>query len=196
MTHKYNQIIHIRSDLSGKVIVYRPNGCRFDDKYIKTIRRCGRKTVSVWGWFSSEGAGVLHRIEGTLNGSQYLDILDDVLLPSARERYPDGKIRLVHDKSSIHQCKIVKNWIKDHPDIEELPWPPKGCDMNPIENVWADMVYEMDAQNVKNKEELWEKIEDLWELFANRASYWKTLSNSIHGRLQMVADVNGAWTKY
>ena len=48
-------------------------------------------------------------------------------------------------------CNIVKNWLKDHPEIEELPWPPKGCDMNPIENVGADMVYELNAQGLKKK---------------------------------------------
>ena len=93
-------------------------------------------------------------------------------------------------------CNIVKNWLKDHPEIEELPWPPKGCDMNPIENAWADMVYELNAQGLKKKDQLWDEIESLWERLAIRSSYWNNLSQSMNDRLQMVVDADGGWTKY
>jgi len=52
------------SDELGKVCVYRLPRTRFEPQNIQTRKRCGRKTVAVWGWFCSAGAGVLHRIEG------------------------------------------------------------------------------------------------------------------------------------
>ena len=52
----------------GQVVVYRPVGKRHDPKYVFHKRRCGRVSVSAWGWMSSERLGYLHHIEGRLRG--------------------------------------------------------------------------------------------------------------------------------
>ena len=163
------------------------------------MRRCGRVTVPVWGWFSSEGAGVIHQVQNYLDTDQYLSILEDVMLPSALERFDGGPFKFLHDQHPAHTSKIVKDWLSFHEQnlqIEVLKYPPRGCDINPIEHVWADMVRELNAQNLRKKADLWDRVEDLWEEFALREDYWSTLSASMVTRLEMLQSMEGRWTKY
>ncbi|KAK4013531.1 hypothetical protein OUZ56_026085 [Daphnia magna] len=68
------------------------------------------------------------------------DILGDILPHSIHARYRGRRIKLIQDWSPIHQSRIIKQWFNDHQDeIELLPWPPKGANINPIENVCSDM---------------------------------------------------------
>lgn len=160
------------------------------------VRRSGRKNVSVWAWFSSEGAGAIHRFEGRLTGLKYIEILENILLPSAYARFGLGPIRFVQDLSPIHTCHVVMEWFEEHPEFELLPWPPKGADFNPIENLWSEMVRDMNAQDVANPTELWNKVSDIWNHLKQRPSYWQVLAGSMVTRLEMAREVRGDWTKY
>ena len=83
--------------------MYRENGTRFAPAHTKKISRSGRKSVPVWAWISFDGAGMLHRFDGRLTGKQYINILEDALLPSAWARFgTDELIPFVEDLSSIH----------------------------------------------------------------------------------------------
>ena len=77
-----------------------------------------------------------------------------------------------------------------------FPCPPKGADLNPIENLWSEMVRDMNSQHVRNSNELWSDVLDIWNNFAPKQSYWRTLANSMPSRLKMVIDLRGEWTKY
>jgi len=78
-----------RSDECGRVFVYRKNGTRFDADHIQIKDTSGRMTVPVWGWFSAGGAGDFVRIAGKFNKEKYLEILQNVLLPSIQARFPN-----------------------------------------------------------------------------------------------------------
>lgn len=136
---------------------------------------------------------------GRLTGEKYIDILEDVLIPTAYARFGhgiDGPIRFVQDLSPIHTSNVVREWFEEHPEFELIPWPPKGADLNPIENVWSEMVRDLDAQHVATDDELWRKICGIWENLKPREQYWKRLSSSMPSRLNLVKEVEGDWTKY
>lgn len=187
------------SDESGRKFVYRTDGTRFQPGHTLTLKRSGRRSVNVWGWFSSEGAGALHRVSGRLNSEKYIDILEDILVPTAYARFGhgiNGPIRFVQDLSPIHTANVVTEWFEDHPEFQLLPWPPKGADLNPIENVWSEMARDLNAQHVTSDDQLWEKVCRQWDAFKPRKEYWKLLSSSMSSRLSLVKDVEGDWTKY
>ena len=133
------------------------------------------------GWFSSEGAGFLHHIEGRLTGEKYVKILQDYLVSYAWGRFgptEDDPVPFVYDRSPIHTSNVVQDWIEEEgKEFEVLPWPPKGADLNAIENVWAEMLTSMDSQhgfptsNVPNNIELWNHVHLVWRQLARRQNY-------------------------
>ena len=46
----------------------------------------------------------------------------------------------MQDNSPIHKARIVTQWFEEQQNITLLHWPSKGCDLNPIENVWGNIV--------------------------------------------------------
>jgi hypothetical protein len=122
----------------GPVLVYRPRGESYNCQYMSTCERSGRVSVHCWGWISHKGAGMLHRI-GQLNGLQYKQILQNVMVPSVRMLRPDGKIHFQQGHSTIHDSRVVRERLSLQEDVELIDWPPRGTDMNPIENTWNEV---------------------------------------------------------
>ncbi|KAI8442430.1 hypothetical protein MSG28_005944 [Choristoneura fumiferana] len=110
--------------------------------------------LGYWGWMSSMGPGELVEIGGRMNSERYLEVLKDVMLPSVRVAYPEGQIYLVHDNSSVHKSKIVKDWLNSQKDITVFEWPAKSPDLNPIENLWGQMVLNWDSSEIRSKKNL------------------------------------------
>jgi len=106
---------------------------------MSTCKRSGRVFVHCWGWFSHKGAGVLHRIEGQLDGLHYQHILQNVMVPSVRMLYPDNIVHLQQDHSTIHDSRVVQELLSRQADVELLDWPPRAPDMNLIENMWSEV---------------------------------------------------------
>lgn len=150
----------------------------------------------MWAWFTGEGAGGIYRINGRLNSEQYIDVLENCLLPTTWEHYGLGPIPFVQDRSPIHTSHLVREWFNVRPEFDLLPWPAKGADLNPIENLWSEMVREMEDTHVQNQNDLWAMVSGIWDRLRQRPQYWRTLSNSMTNRLRLVREVEGDWTKY
>jgi hypothetical protein len=188
---------NFRSDECGRVFVYHPNGTRFEKDHVQIYDRSGRKTVPVWGCFSAEGSGPLIQIHGRFTGQQYVEILENHLLPWAIERFfPNFPYKLVQDKSPIHTSIVAKTWFRQHPEFQLLPWPSNGADLNPIENVWGDIVKDFDARDATNSLQVFAKATELWASYDRRPGYWERLSDSMVSRLDLCCQAEGHWTKY
>lgn len=185
-----------RSDECGRLFVYRIDGTRFQREHVQMKDGSGRKTVPVWSFFCSRGPGQLVRIQGRLTGQQYIQILNNNLLPYLQEHFPCQIIHFVQDNSPIHKSRIVTNWLREQPQLNVLPWPAKSADLNPIENVWGDIVKDMEPFRPRQADEVFEKFESIWNRYSQRPDYWRILAHSFRRRLQQVIDAEGYWTKY
>jgi hypothetical protein len=147
------------SDFKVRFVVYRPRGMRHHREYVKLVSNSGRFSVSVWGWISADGVGMLYEIDGHLTGIQYRAILRDVMVPSVDARFPDVDYYFMHDRSPIHTSNVVRDWITQR-GIRVLNWPPEGAGMNPIEHIWAEMKRVMNEMpnRPRNREELSQRI--------------------------------------
>lgn len=177
---------------------WRPRDSSYLPQNIAEIKKCGRRTVSFWGWMWGYGPGELVKIEGQLTGLKYIEILENVLLPTVRKMaIPEPlPFKYVQDNSSVHQCKVVKDWFKDHPEIEVIDWPTKGCDMNPIEHLWAIMTRDWSVGEIRNQASVEARAMEVWESIRRRENLCSSLVKSIPNRLNEVVVARGGWSSY
>ena len=195
-TYSFIYIYYVRSDECGRIFCYRENGTRFHKDHVQVKDGSGRKTVPVWAFFSADGPGTFVRINGRLNSVKYIYILENYLLPAIRQRFQGRRMKFVQDLSPIHTSRAVRAWFNAHPEIELLPWPAKGADLNPIENIWGDIVKESECYRPRTADEVFDKARGIWDGFGARPTYWQKLAYSIINRLRLVRENDGFWTKY
>jgi hypothetical protein len=53
--------------------------------------------------------------------------------------YPDSITNLQQDHSSIHDSRVVQEWLSRQADVKLIDWTPRAPDMNPIENMWSEV---------------------------------------------------------
>ncbi|GFU23260.1 transposable element Tcb1 transposase [Trichonephila clavipes] len=70
--------------------------------------------VMVWGCMSSHGVGRLHIVRGTVKVMNYIEILQNKLLPTARDLFGNQSWIFQDDNASCHRAKVVQKWLKDH----------------------------------------------------------------------------------
>lgn len=85
---------------------------------------------------SQHGLVPIKRMQGSLTSDGYCGIIDHVFLHYVLGGpFPDGCFPFQHDLSPIHTSRAVKRLIEAR-GLFELPWSPKGADLNIIEQAW------------------------------------------------------------
>jgi len=98
--------------------------------------QAGGLSVMVWGAFSWHGMGPLVILDATLTGARYLQLLGDRLHPFVRFQHPDDIAVYQDDNAGPHRAIFVRAWFNEHAGgIQQLNWPPRSPDMNPIEHI-------------------------------------------------------------
>lgn len=184
-----------QSTSNGAIRVYRPPNCRYEEKYVNNVDNSNRFTINVWGWISARGAGVLWHIEERLNSPRYIEILNNIMLPSVSQLYPNNEFIFQQDNCPIHTAHAVKAWFRQN-NINVLDFPSRSPDLNPIENVWGLLVQNVRRRNVRpqNVEDMLEILINAWEDIDN--DYCINLCRSMPQRLTEVVNRNGAMTRY
>ncbi|KAK4318803.1 hypothetical protein Pmani_010226 [Petrolisthes manimaculis] len=177
---------------------WRRGNTRYHEENIQERARSGRVGVNFWGWMWAEGPGELVSLSGRFTGKEYVKVLEDVLLPTVRCMaipHPHPIIQ-VHDNSPVHTSNVVKKWLEQHPEIEAINWPPKGCDLNPIENLWAIMVRDWDVGEQRTCQAIETKAFDVWESIRRRPNICQNLVKCMPERINEVIYANGGWSSY
>jgi transposase len=99
----------------------------------------------------------------------------------------------LQDNDPKHKSNLVQEWIRAS-GIDVLDWPPYSPDLNPIENLWADVKRRAEMDNPKTKEDLKTALRKSWSEIDARLI--KELIKSMSKRCKLVREKQGWMTGY
>lgn len=177
--------------------VWRPPNERYNPKYVQESRRSGRISCGVWGYITRGGVGELCETTSRQNSPQYTAMLEDVYLPSMRITYGDSvdEFTFQQDNSRVHTSHFAQDWFATHPEITLLDWPARSPDLNPIENVWAKMVWRWPNGGFVNRQDILREANERWDALRS-TDYITHLYDSMTKRLDEVMEYGGNWCSY
>lgn len=176
----------------GRTYVHRPPTQEFASRYTKKTVKHGGGNIIVWGCMSYYGVGPLYWIKETMTQHEYVDILENIMLPYASENMP-----LIwtfqQDNDPKHTSKAAKAWFQRN-NVSLLSWPSQSPDLNPIENLWKYVKGTIAAVKGSNKQQLWDATRSAWE--AIPVEMCRQLVKSMPKRCDAVIKNKGHATKY
>lgn len=176
----------------GKMFVRRPKNKAFDSRYTKKTVKHGGGSIMIWGCFSSSGVGPIFWIKDKMCAVDYVEILKNQMLPFAEEEMP-LTWEFMQDNDPKHSSRLAKSWFLEN-NVRVLDWPSQSPDLNPIEHLWGVLKNKIGAHKAKNKQDLWQTIQEAW--YAIPPETCANLVESMQRRCKEVLQMKGASTKY
>lgn len=152
----------------------------------------GGGSVMFWGCISSNGAGDLVPIDGTMNRHKYLDILDNHAFQSGDKIIGESFI-FQQDNAPCHKSRMVMQFLIGS-GVEILDWPPQSPDLNVIENVWSYIKAKRSVSLTRTREETISEVKGLWEEVP--PEMFSKLVDSVPKRLRNLIDSKGGYIFY
>lgn len=107
--------------------------CTEKEHVVLSGRQKGGGGVVVWGGISVHGQTPLMFMVGRQATSDYLKIMEEVIIPFGQDNMP---IRWIYqqDNAPIHVSKDALDWVSEQ-RFDLMKWPARSPDLNPIENL-------------------------------------------------------------
>lgn len=121
---------------------YRRDNTRYEPENLVVRDTSGRITHNYWGAIGIEGPVTpIVRVQGRLTAPRYMRLIRTYVVPMMNKFEDDGDPRIfMQDNAPQHRAGATMG-LFSRQRFELMQWPPKSPDLNPIENVWARMVY-------------------------------------------------------
>ena len=135
----------------------------------------------------------------TMNKEKYLVLLSEHLencFIKCKLIPKRGRVKGIfqQDGASYYTAKIIGEYI-DFVNIDYIkPWPGNSPDLNPIENLWAIMKYNLRGRDISSVPRLEAEIRDVWNKLPK--SLLQNLAMSLPDRLREVKARKGHSTRY
>lgn len=148
-----------------------------------------------WGCFSRKGMGPIVPLHGSATGATHVEILRKYALPTMKRMFPRNNGWFQEDNARPHKTKVASSFCAEK-NLHILSWPAQSPDLNPIENLWAEV-----KKKIRNKKK---KPTNLAELERDVKNAWKkipkhmieNLVDSMPARIQAVIAAEGGPIKY
>jgi transposase len=179
----------------GQVWVRRPKGEADNPEY------CVQKLphpvkVNAWACFSGRGLGYMYIFNENMDGTLLKGILGTHLVESAELHYDVEHAEpwwFLQDNDPKHKSNLVRTWLFNN-GIQCIDFPPYSPDLNPIENLWADLARRVEEFQCETMEELQDIVAEEWKKTPKKLL--RKLARSMPVRCQAVIDAKGDHTKY
>lgn len=180
----------------GRKYVWKKKGQPLQEKEIDPTVKYGGGKIMVWGCMGWNGVGILSEVEGKMDASQYVSILEEGLFESIENSGISlDDVLFQQDNDPKHNSKLATKWFQDH-NIKVMDWPAQSPDLNPIEHLWEILktkIYGHD-QPSSGVWELWERTAEEWGKI--EVKQCQRLIESMPRRLGAVIKAKGGNTKY
>jgi len=179
----------------GQVFVRRPKGEALNPEYCIDQDPHPVK-VNVWGCFSGKGIGYCYIFNENMDGQLLKSILGTHLIESAELHFDVEHAEqwwFLQDNDPKHKSVLVRTWLFNN-GIQCIDFPPYSPDLNPIENLWADLARRVEQFQCETMEELQDIVAEEWKKTPKKLL--RTLARSMPKRCQAVIDAKGDHTKY
>jgi transposase len=179
--------------VSGKRRVWKKSGETNASGTVQRSHSSGQKKIMVWAAIGSAGPGSLHFCTRSMTQDSYLDVLETCLPATIEKLGLEDGYALVQDNAPCHKAHRVMRYLRQN-IIPLLPHPPQSPDLNPIENLWADLKRKLSRDPPFSEAQLKEKLTKLWNEIT--PEYCQALVGSMTRRLEAVIKAKGDFTKY
>ena len=181
----------------GLLRVWRRAGERFADPCIAEHDRYGGGSIMVWGGITYGNRTRLYVVPGgAMTGVRYRDeVLEPIVVPFAENLWEN--FIFMDDNAPPHRARVVTEFPKDH-GIEQMEWPAKSPDLNPIEHVW-DMMGRSIEQLETHPHGLQQQgvaLEATWDALAVRDINRLITCSSMRQCCEAVIAAGGGHTRY
>jgi hypothetical protein len=177
----------------GQVWAQRPADTVFDPEYMVVGHSQFSPKIGMWGCFTAHGIGPVKLFGDNMDSTLYADTMQRIMKPYALSMWPNEQWFYLQDNASYHASRATATWFHNQ-GIDVLPFPPHSPDLNPIENLWADLKRRIDAHNARTIEDLRAIISSEWA--ATTDDFCARLVHSTPQRLQSVIEARGHRTRY
>ncbi|GBB96224.1 hypothetical protein RclHR1_27010001 [Rhizophagus clarus] len=90
------------------------------------------------GCFSWSGLGPIVPLNGSVTGQTHAKVINDFVVPTLHTHFPQGNGIFQEDNAASHRLKVATA-ARENAGIVTFDWPAQSPDINPIENIWAEM---------------------------------------------------------
>ena len=147
----------------------------------------------VWGCTSAAGVGNLVFIDGIMDSRVYLNILKKNFISSAERVGLNRSFIFMQVNNPKHTSLLTRQWLLYNVK-KSFNHPPQSPDLNPIEHLWEHLDRKVRSYEIKNKNDLKEKLREEWNKILPTVT--TKLVSSMRTRLQAVLKSRGNPTKY
>ena len=147
-----------------------------------------------WGCITYDGIGVLVPVDGNLNSTKYIELLDNSLWPVIVKVFGNRPFIFQDDNATPHSSRQTNNW-KTENGIPKFNWPAQSPDLNIIENIWRCIKIKLSREidTIENRSDLVNAVTRLWNGLS--PTYIRSLYASIPARIRQVMIQKGYATK-
>lgn len=174
--------------------VWVKKGFKLDNRVVHGTLKYGGGKIMVWGAITAKGISFCHRIDGTLDTTGYIGLLNKALKDTLSYYNLDDSYIFQQDNAPCHVSKGTMEWLKEN-KIQTMEWPAQSPDLNPIENVWAELKRRIYGRGeLKTPDQVWEAFQNVYEEFD--AETCRKYLLSMPARIAACIDNSGGYTRW